>query len=101
MYTVYILLDQTYPDYLDLAIIAEGRRYEVQHLRTEIEGGKRQLTLRMPGVFEQLEGFAQSALVVLQSHVMVHPQPGDATRVAVYYKEDDPEDIRSRLEKLL
>jgi len=100
-FTLYIVLDRAYPDYLDLAIIAEGKRYGAQHLGTEVEAKQRQVSLRVPGLPDQLESYMRDVQIVLQSHALVHPQEGGNPAVAVYYKPDDTDDLRERLEKLL
>lgn len=100
-FTLYILLDETYPSYLDLAILAEGRRYGVQHLGTDPENQQRRITLRVPGAFERLENYVRDVQIVLQSHVMIHPRLENDLGVALFFKPDDADDVRQRLEKLL
>ncbi|WP_287129521.1 hypothetical protein [Candidatus Cyanaurora vandensis] len=100
-FTLYIVLDQTYPTYLDLAILAEGKRYGVQHLGTDPEDEQRRLTLRVPGPFDRLESYVRDVQIVLQSHTLIHPRSGRDMGVALFFKPDDSEDVRQRLEKLL
>jgi hypothetical protein len=99
-FTLYIVLDAQFPNYLDLAILAEGRRYGIHHLGTESEGEQRQISLRVPGLVDQLESYVRDVQIVLQSHLMVHPA-GQQPKVAMYLRPDDADDVRSRLEKLL
>lgn len=99
-FTLYIVLDQVFPSYLDLALLAEGRRYGIQHIGTETEGEQRQISLRVPGLVDQLESYVRDVQIVLQSHLMVHPA-GEQPRVAMFLKPDDPDDVRARLESLL